>query len=186
MSNLKVNSINDASGGSNAVLYGVAAPALTKERLHELFEYRDGMLFWKQTLSNVAQKGKRAGCLSTNTYGSVMIDKKAYCIHKIVFMMHHGFMPDQVDHKDGNRQNHKIENLRPANNSLNSMNKEAQSNNKSGVKNVCWNETHKKWLVQVNAFGKRVVSKMVEDLELAELVAEEARRKYHGNFAWGT
>jgi len=26
MSNLKVNSINDASGGSNAVLYGVAAP----------------------------------------------------------------------------------------------------------------------------------------------------------------
>jgi hypothetical protein len=27
---------------------------------------------------------------------------------------------------------------------------------------------------------------MVEDLELAELVAEEARRKYHGNFAWGT
>jgi len=27
MSNLKVNTINDASGGSNAVLYGVAAPA---------------------------------------------------------------------------------------------------------------------------------------------------------------
>jgi hypothetical protein len=26
MSNLKVNSINDASGGNNAVLYGVAAP----------------------------------------------------------------------------------------------------------------------------------------------------------------
>ena len=26
MSNLKVNTINDASGGSNAVLYGVASP----------------------------------------------------------------------------------------------------------------------------------------------------------------
>jgi hypothetical protein len=33
MSNLKVNTINDASGGSNAVLYGVAELKLIVESL---------------------------------------------------------------------------------------------------------------------------------------------------------
>jgi hypothetical protein len=153
------------------------------KRFNEVFEYKDGELFWNKTLSNVAQKGKRAGCKSTSSYGSVMVDKKSYCIHKVIFCMHHGYIPEQVDHIDRNRSNHKIENLRPATNGLNSMNKVVQSNNKLGIKNVCWNNTHRKWLVQVNAFGKRVVSKMFDNLELAELVALEARNKYHGEFA---
>jgi hypothetical protein len=188
MSNIKVNTINDASGGSAAVLYGVASPPNSmglQARFNEVLEYRDGRLFWKKTLSNVAVAGKEAGCASTNSYGSVTVDKQAYCPHRIVFCMHHGYMPDQVDHIDGNRKNHKIENLRAANNMTNNMNKGAQSNSKTGVKNICWSKQNKKWWVQVSAYGKKVVSKMFDDFELAELVAAEARDKFHGKFARG-
>jgi hypothetical protein len=65
----------------------------------------------------------------------------------------------------------------------NNMNKGAQANSKSGIKNVCWSNQNQKWWVQVTAYGKKVVSKMFDDLELAELVAIEARDKYHGAFA---
>jgi len=154
------------------------------QRFNEVFEYKDGLLYWKVTLSNVAKAGKKAGCESTNSYGSIQVDGKSYCPHKIVFCMHHGYMPEQVDHIDGNRKNHRIENLRAATNALNGMNKPAQSNNKLGIKNVCWSKQNKKWWVQVSAHGKKVVSKMFDDLELAELVAVMAREKYHGDFAY--
>jgi hypothetical protein len=181
MSTLSVSTITDASGGNTATING--ATTELSSRFNEVLEYKDGKLFWKKTLSNVAAAGKEAGCASSNSYGSVMVDKKAHCTHRIIFCMHHGYMPDQVDHIDGNRKNHRIENLRAANNTTNNMNKGAQSNNKSGIKNVCWNNQNQKWWVQVTAYGKKVVSKMFDDLELAELVAIEARDKYHGAFA---
>ena len=175
MSNIRVNTINDASGGSAAVL---------QKRFNEVFDYRDGALFWKvNTNKSKNLIGKQAGCISSNTYGSVMVDKKAYCIHRVIFCMHTGLMPDQVDHKDGNRQNNCIENLRAATDVENKFNKAAQSNNTSGAKNVCWNSVHKKWAVQLQAHGKRVYSKLFADFELAELVAHMAREKFHGAFA---
>lgn len=156
-----------------------------QQRFNEVLRYDNGVLYWKKTLSNVAKEGKIAGCLTSSSYGSITVDKKQYCLHKVIFCMHHGYIPEQVDHIDMDRKNNKIENLRACNNSLNSMNRTVQSNNKLGIKNVCWNKQNKKWWVQVSAQGKKVVSKMFDDIELAELVAIEARNIYHGFFARG-
>jgi hypothetical protein len=162
---------------------GWRKPELQK-RFNEAFDLRDGRIYWKiNTNKSKNFVGKEAGCRTSNSYGSVNLDGVQYCIHKVIFCMVHGTMPDQVDHIDGNRQNHRIENLRPASNAENGMNKPAQSNNKTGIKNVCWNSTHRKWAVQVQAYGRRVFSKLFDSLELAELAAEEARNKYHGEFA---
>jgi hypothetical protein len=97
--------------------------------------------------------------------------------------MHTGEMPVVVDHINRIKTDHRIENLRAADHHTNNYNKETQKNNKLGVKNVCWNEQNKKYWVQVRAKGKTVVSKMFDSLELAELVATEARDKFHGKFA---
>lgn len=54
----------------------MSAIALQK-RFNEVFEYRDGALFWKvNTNKSKNLIGKQAGCLSSNSYGSVMLDKK--------------------------------------------------------------------------------------------------------------
>lgn len=161
----------------------MSAIALQK-RFNEVFDYRDGALFWKvNTNKSKNLIGKQAGCLSSNSYGSVMLDKKAYCLHRVIFCMHTGLMPEQVDHKDGNRKNNSIDNLRAATDIENKFNKTSQANNTSGAKNVCWNITHKKWAVQIQAHGKRVFAKLFDDFELADLVAHMAREKYHGVFA---
>lgn len=187
MSTVRSNSYYDTSGGSNAVLYGVAAPPNSmglQKRFNEVFEYRNGELFWKvNTNKSKNLIGKKAGCLSSNTYGSVMVDRKAYCLHRVIFCMHTGLMPPQVDHINGIRSDNRIENLRAATDCENKFNKKAQSNNKSGAKNVCWSAAHKRWSVQVQAQGKRVFSRLFDDFELAELVAHMAREKFHGSFA---
>ena len=128
--------------------------------------------------------GKLAGYKTNSTsYGVVMLDKKSYCLHRVIYCMHTGEMPVVVDHINGDYKDHRVENLRAADHHTNNYNKGVQKNNKLGMKNICWSKQNKKWLVQLMANGKRVVSLMFDDLELAQLVAHEARNKFHGAFA---
>jgi hypothetical protein len=56
-------------------------------------------------------------------------------------------------------------------------------NNTSGVKGVTWKADKHKWRVRIGVNGKRIHIGDFADFELAELVAFEARAKYHGQFA---
>ena len=154
------------------------------KRFNEAFEYRNGELYWKiDTNKSLKKIGKRAGCLSTCSYGVVNLDGKSYSLHKVIFCMHNGWMPEVVDHINLVRNDHRIENLRAATHVTNNYNKTAQKNSKTGIKNVCWSKQNKKWFVQLTQNRKPVFKEYFDDLELAELVAMEARNLYHGEFA---
>jgi hypothetical protein len=155
------------------------------QRFNDAFEYRDGELFWKiNTNKSKNLIGKRAGCIGKgHAYGTVMLDKKSHCLHRVIYCMHTGEWPEIVDHIDNDPQNHRIENLRAADRHTNNLNRTVQSNNKLGIKNVFWHSAHNKWSVQIWLRGKKVFGKLFDDLEFAELVAQEARAKYHGEFA---
>jgi hypothetical protein len=150
---------------------------LTREYLHELFEYKDGELF-------LVKNGKKAGTLNnqSNRY-QVQINRKFYKLHRIIFMMFYGYMPKEIDHIDGNPSNNKVNNLRQATSSQNNYNKKMPKTNTSGIKGVSWDKNRNKWHVQVISEKKVVFQKRFDDIELAEFVAIEARNKYHGKFA---
>jgi hypothetical protein len=59
----------------------------------------------------------------------------------------------------------------------------AAKNNKSGYKNVQWNKNSKKWHVRLIVNGKDKNFGYFDDVELAGLVAEEARNITHKEFA---
>ena len=56
-------------------------------------------------------------------------------------------------------------------------------NNISGYKNVNWDNKSKKWRVRIIGDKNRINLGLFEDLELAGLAAEEARNKFHKEFA---
>ncbi len=155
---------------------------LTKEYLHQIFEYRDGCFFWKITKKKI-KAGSKVGALGSNGYLSTNIQKKRYLLHRLIFLFHHGHLPKLIDHIDGNRFNNNINNLREATFSENICNSKLYKSSKSGFKNVYWLKNAKKWAVRLNINKKRVFLGLFEDIELADLVAHEARDKYHGKFA---
>ena len=154
---------------------------LSKDRLHELYEYKDGNFHRK-----FSARGVHAGVISNykidSGYHKIMVEGKRYFLHRLVFLYHHGYIPKVIDHINGDKCDNRIENLREVTNSQNRMNIGITKANKSGVKNVFWFKPTECWKVQVkHAAG--VFTKYIKDLELAELVAYEARNRFHGKFA---
>ena len=154
----------------------------TPETLKQLFEYKDGNLYWRES-NGRAKAGSLAGC-STNSdkYIRVRINNKLHLIHRVIFFMHHGYSPKEIDHIKCDRTDNRIENLREATGGQNQKNRGKQKNNTSGYKNVTWHKTQKKWQVGMHFNKKFKLIGRFDDLELADLVAQEARNKYHGEF----
>lgn len=158
---------------------------ITQERLKELFEYReDGTFMRKVSTSNRVKAGDTVGWKTCGgKYIGLTVNGKTTYMHRMVFLYHHGHLPQYIDHIDGDGTNNKIENLREATQSQNLCNIKRKSNNKSGVKNVIWCASNKKWGVFLKVNGKQTYFGVYPDLELAELVAIEAREKHQGQFA---
>jgi hypothetical protein len=151
--------------------------SLTLKRLLEKYTVKEGHFFF--------QKGTEAGYYRDG-YRYMMVEGKAYPCHHLVWLIHHGHLPPKgmdIDHKDMNRSNNRIGNLRLSTRSQNMMNMPAHKDSKSGIKGVVWRADTKKWSVRVTANGEYKSFGSYEDLELAELVANEAREHYHGEFA---
>jgi hypothetical protein len=156
---------------------------LTKEYLNELFEYKDGNLHWKKYRSSNAQIGSKSGSVDAEGYIVTSLNGNRYKNHRLIFLYHHGYLPKQVDHINGNKSDNRIDNLRPATNQKNQFNVGLRSTNKSGIKNVSWCKPEKKWKVGICFNGKKIHFGYYDNIELAELVAIEARDKYHKEFA---
>jgi hypothetical protein len=150
---------------------------VTQERLKELFDYQDGAL--------IRRKDGRSAVITMGAkrYERVSVDGKIQTLHRMVYLWHHGHLPKTLDHIDGNRTNNKIENLREATQQQNCLNRKHHSNSKSPYKNVYWHTAAGKWTVVMSLNHKRKVFGYFDDIELADLVAHEARDKFQGQFA---
>jgi hypothetical protein len=158
---------------------------LTQDEAHRLFVYRDGQLFWKIRPANCVRINDAVGGTNgkKSPYLRLRINKQRHLVHKVVFLMHHGYTPDIVDHIDGNIANNKIENLRAANKTANRLNAGKNKNNTSGCKNVYWHKRSKQWNVRLRVNGDVIHCGTFKDFDIAESVAQKARNLYHGEFA---
>lgn len=150
--------------------------------LHELFEYRDGKLYNKTARNSRTKVGAVAGSYSSK-YALVTINAMPWPISRIIFMMHHNYVPEYVDHINGNKQDDRIENLRAATPHQNQCNHPLKSKNKSGVKGVSWIKKYQKWYACIRVNGKTKNLGLYDNLESAKKFVEFARENLHGSFA---
>ena len=147
-----------------------------------LFEYRDGTLYWRIKPSRGVDAGDKVGTICSTGHQRLMYQRKLYRVHAIVWLMHCGYIPKEIDHKDTDKLNNRIDNLRLACDK-NQQNVGKRIDNTSGAKNVYWHKPTNRWSVIVSAAKIRHNLGYFDDFELADLVATEARNKYHGEFA---
>ena len=153
---------------------------ITQELVKQLFVYENGILYWKVSRGNI-KIGQEAGSMHYRGYIYIQIDKKAYSAHRIIFLYHYGYLPEFIDHKKG--FSNKIENLRECTQSQNCQNRKLPKNNTSGIKGVYWHKGIQKWAAYITANNNRIHLGCFNEINNAQIVIIEARKKYHGEFA---
>jgi hypothetical protein len=161
----------------------MTAQILTQEYLHTLFDYKDGSLYWKVKTSNRIKIGTKAGTIAKRGNLNININKKLHKAHRLIFMMHYGYVPKIIDHIDGNPLNNCIKNLRPATELQNHHNMGISKRNTSGIKGVCWDKSKNKWLARCNFDYKAHHVGYFDKIEEAKKSIELYRNYLHGEFA---
>ena len=123
--------------------------SLTKEYLQELFEYKEGNLYWKLDKGQ-AKAGQVAG-ETPDDLGNrkVMIDGISYRLHRLIWMYHNGITTKNVIFQDSDRSNTKIENLSVMDTHEVLVRRKKFKNSSSQYKGVYFNKISKRWIAQV-------------------------------------
>lgn len=155
---------------------------ISHERTKELFDYlSDGELVWKVNVCNV-KAGSLVGSSRMDGYKMTSADRKKYLVHRLIFLWHKGYMPEYIDHIDGNPRNNKIENLRECTLSQNQQNRRIGRDNKTGVKGVSWHKKNQKWRASIRLNKEQIHLGLFEDFDQAVKVIEQARMNMHPEF----
>ena len=161
------------------------------EVLRQLLRYEPetGKLFWKER----PEIGPQWNATFAGKEALISVDKDGYLngavltkrlrAHRVAWAMHYGRWPDrEIDHINGAKNDNRIENLREATRSENSMNIGARRNNRSGYKGVVWNKASKKWQAGASINGKNTYLGLFDNIEDAAAAYERAARPSHGQF----
>lgn len=109
-----------------------------------------GHLFWKISTSNRVKVGSIAGNRTKQNYVRIGIDNQRILAHKIVFLLHNGYWPENgIDHEDQIPYHNHPSNLREATQSCNMHNCGNSKHNTSGVKSVVWVKERNNWSVRL-------------------------------------
>lgn len=101
----------------------------SREYLHSILEYRDGLLYWKIRPNSKRNIGDVAGSFTDGWYATIGINGKRFFQHRIIWYMVTGEINDDydIDHINRNKQDNRIENLRNIPQSLNGINKDSRN-----------------------------------------------------------
>lgn len=159
---------------------------ITQELVKHIFEYKDGKLFWKNKSSNLSRAkigyefGR--GSLDKDGYKIGSFLGKQYRVHRLIFFYHFGYFPNIIDHKDCNKENNNIDNLRECTHQQNAFNKRITKTSTSGVKGVHWKKKDEIWEVSIKLNNKQHYLGCFKSLDDAKQVAMNFREKHHGEF----
>lgn len=155
---------------------------IATDLVKELFNYRDGELYWRKKSNKRHSIANPAGTINSIGYRVITINGKKIHAHRLVWLWHGLELPEQIDHINGNRADNRIENLRAANYVTNAYNSKIKSDNTSGVKGVSWCNTYNKWVVQI-FHQKKKLSARFKSFAEAKAFVQQKRKELHGEFA---
>jgi hypothetical protein len=135
---------------------------VTAERLKMLchFDRETGHFVWKYRKSNESRSaffnsryaGRVAGRSNAKGYIYLRIDGVNYAAHRLAWLYCYGSFPKhEIDHKNRNRSDNRIENLRDVTSSENKFNRPPRNG-----KGVCFNKRARRFYAYVYRGGGRV------------------------------
>jgi Demerecviridae HNH endonuclease len=170
---------------------------LTAARVRELLDCdpQRGILTWRERPGNPSFNaqwaGKLAGSIDPTTgYLRVMIDGTHQYVHRMVWLHTKGWLPSKdLDHKDGDKTNCAIWNLRPATKAQNNANRRSPSRRTAGPCGSRFDPKSGMYRVSISTggangrHGKSINLGMYSNPATAEQAYREAAEDLHREFA---
>jgi len=142
------------------------------------YDEATGILRWKVHRGPRARAGGIAGSLTNKGYLSVMIGGRGYLCHRLAWLIANGSWPfHQIDHKDRDRSNNILSNLREATSLQNHHNVPA-----NGFFLDPTRLGKKKYIVRLNVNHKSVYVGIFETADEARSAYLKAHASFHGEF----
>lgn len=124
---------------------------ITSDLLNELFDYKDGKLFWKvKPFKSSVKIGDRAGSDHHSGYRVMSIGGKQYSEHRLIYLHQKGYIDDnlQIDHINDNKSDNRVENLRLVTSQVNCIDRDKHA------KGYSWDKRNKTWNARIKRNGK--------------------------------
>lgn len=100
--------------------------------------------------------------------------------HRVAWAIQTGAWPsEEIDHRDGDRSNNRLDNLRLASHAENMQNRPIQVNNKSGVPGVWFEKRTGRWRAEIQLGGRQIRAGRFVSFKDASAAVAELRRKHH-------
>lgn len=153
--------------------------ARLKERL--AYDPKTGHFRWLKCRHEFV--GKIAGS-NNNGYRHILIDGILLKGHRIAWAMTYGEWPsDEIDHRNGNGLDNRIDNLRLATRSQNNQNKMVYKNNVCGIKGVHFIKDKNAYSACITVNGKRTYLGYFKKAKEAGLAYREASKAAWGEYS---
>lgn len=138
-----------------------------------------GVFTWKNPTSSKMKPGDVAGAIGPKSYLVISLGGYKHLAHRLAWLYVHGEWPkSQLDHKDGNKRNNRLGNLREASASQNKQNmSNPRSDNSTGYLGVTKNSIG--WCARIKVGGKLKWLGAFETPELASAAYWNAKRQFH-------
>ena len=168
--------------------YSNRCRVVTAEEIRRLLDYvpETGQLIWREAPSHNTPHlvGTVAGNLDRYGRRCVMIHKKNYFAHRLIWLHVHGVWPvNVIDHVNRDPSDNRIGNLREATRSQNMGNRRPVPN-QTGFMGVLFEASRRKWRASLRTNGKRVILGRFDTAEEAAAAYRSAKLREFGSFAY--
>jgi hypothetical protein len=150
------------------------------------YEPRTGLFRWKVHASKRDRKGTIAGSHSkTARYVRLSYRGKKIYAHRAAWAIYYGRWPsNEIDHKDLDKKNNRIKNLRDASTSQNMIHRPVRRNSLTRRKGVYRDKRDGRFYPYIDVNGKRIALGGFDSLDRADTIRIVAERIHHADFSF--
>lgn len=159
-------------------------PILAEEAARIWAYDRDtGVFVWRVKPSQGVNAGDVAGSVHRHGYVVLRYRRRFFRAHMVAWLLETGEWPERLDHKNLDRSDNRISNLRKATRSQNAANSLRKSPPRSGLKGAYAHKKTGKFQSSITVNGRAKYLGLFETAEAAQKAYQKAASSAFGEFA---